>query len=176
MIGVAVLAAAGASYVPAEAAPKLESMPVTSVFHIEKSENRNQVHYAVRVDARCRPVGTLPVYGYWRDLEDGPKAISPLLAHQQAAYGLEPPLSIKRTDDSGEIRIRMRGFPDRTLLIMTFREGAACRARAFATIKAKPALLTSIYVEISPLFSVDYVILRGVGAADGKPVEEKVDD
>src|SRR5690348_6852763 len=73
---------------PAPPRIQLPSAPVSSVFYLAKSENKNQVHYAVRVDDRCRPVGAAPVYGYWRDLEVGPSATSRLLQHEQPAYGL----------------------------------------------------------------------------------------
>jgi hypothetical protein len=171
------LACASAVFAAEGAAPlRLPSAPVSSVFHIAKSENKNQVHYAVRVDARCRPEGPRPVYGYWRDFEDGPRVTSPLLSHEEPAYGLTAPRSIKLSEAGGEVRIGLRGFPDRPLLVMTFREGEGCRARAFANIAGKPALLQSIYVELGLLFSVDEVIVRGLRVADGAPVKEKVDE
>jgi hypothetical protein len=173
----AMLALAGAPFMPsASPAVLLPSSPVSSVFHIEKSENRNQVHYAIRVDARCRPVGNAPMYGYWRDFEDGPKAVSPLLDHEQPAYGLTAPRSIVLSEEGGEIRIGMRGFPDRALRVVTFKQGDSCRARAFTPIRKEPAVLRSIYVELGLLFSVDYVLVRGTRVADGREVKEKVDD
>ncbi|NRD68652.1 DUF4833 domain-containing protein, partial [Corallococcus exiguus] len=33
---------------------------------MSRSENRNQVHYALSLDEACRPVGTRPVHVYWR--------------------------------------------------------------------------------------------------------------
>ncbi len=154
----------------------MPTAPVVSVFHIEKSENRNQVHYAVRVDATCRPVGPHPVYGYWREFEHGPRVVSPLLDQEQPAYGLSEPRAIALGDAGGQIRISLRGFPDRPLTIETFRAGAACGARAITTIAKQPAELTSIYVEIGFLFSVEYAIVRGVRLSDGMPVQEKVND
>jgi hypothetical protein len=168
--------AARGSAEPASFGASLPSSPVSSVFHIAKSENRNQVHYAVRVDARCRPAGNAPMYGYWRDLEDGPKATSPLLDHEQPAYGLTAPRSIVLNDEGGEIRIGMRGFPDRALRVVTFKQGGECRARAFTPIRKEPAVLRSIYVELGFLFSVDYVIVRGVRVTDGREAKERVDD
>ena len=150
--------------------------PVRSVFFISKSENRNQVHYGVRVDAQCRPEGQRPVYGYWRDFEDGPNATSPLLDHQQSAYGLTAPRWVRPANEGGQIRISLRGFPDRPLTIETFRGRDGCRARAHTTIARAPAVLRSIYVELGFLFSIDYVLLRGFNAADGRPVQEKVND
>jgi hypothetical protein len=174
-LALAALPAPGGAELPATRA-RVPSAPVGSVFHIEKSENKNQVHYAVQVDARCRPIGARPVYGYWRNLEVGPRDVSQLLSHEQPAYGLTDPRSVRSGDEGGEIRIGLRGFPDRPLTITTFREGSACRARAVTTIRKQPAVLTSIYVELGFLFSVDYVIVRGVRLADGVAVQEKVDD
>jgi hypothetical protein len=161
---------------PASDGVALPSNPVSSVFHIAKSENKNQVHYAVRVDAGCRPIGRTPMYGYWRDLEDGPKAVSPLLDHEQPAYGLTAPRSIEPSGEGGEIRIGMRGFPDRALRVVTFKQGGECRARAFTSIRNEPAVLRAIYVELGLLFSVDYVLVRGVRVTDGREIKEKVDD
>jgi Domain of unknown function (DUF4833) len=169
-------ARAGAEPILAALAARVPSVSVSSVFHIEKSENKNQVHYAVQVDAECRPLGQKPVYGYWRDLEVGPRAVSPLLSHEQPAYGLTDPRSVRRDRNGGEIRIGLRGFPDRALTITTFREGDKCRARTLTLIHKQAALLTSIYVKLGFLFSVDYVIVHGVRVADGVVVEEKVDD
>ena len=147
-----------------------------SVFFIAKSENKNQVHYAVKLDDRCRPVGTAPLYGYWREQEKGPRITSPLLKHEQSAYGLTEPRWIKARDQGGEIRIGLRGFPDRPLTIDTYMSDAQCRARARTTIAGQDAVLSSIFVQIGFLFSIEYVLLRGTRLADGKPVQEKVND
>ena len=150
--------------------------PVGSVFFISKSENRNQVHYAVQVDAQCRPKGNRPLYGYWRDFEVGPKATSPLLDREQSAYGLTDPRWVKSAATGGEIRIGLRGFPDRPLTIQTFQTSAGCRANAQTTIGKEAAVLRSIYVEIGFLFSIDYVIVRGLRMRDNRPVQEKVNE
>jgi hypothetical protein len=161
---------------PLAAASVLPSAPVTSIFHIAKSENRNQVHYAVSVDERCRPRGNAPLRGYWRELEEGPDVIEALKEHQHRAYGLTKPTAITFGDYGGDIRISLRALPERTLLITTFREGDGCRARAFTRIDGQPALLTSIYVEIGFLYSVDHIILHGLRVADGTPIQERIDD
>jgi hypothetical protein len=159
---------------PAQAAP--QGNPVGSVFFISKSENRNQVHYAVQVDAQCQPKGKKPLYGYWRDFEVGPKATSPLLDREQSAYGLTDPRWVKSEGTGGQIRIGLRGFPDRPLTIQTFQTSAGCRANALTTIGKEAAVLRSIYVEIGFLFSIDYVIVRGLRMRDNRPVQEKVND
>ena len=155
---------------------ELPSATVQSLFFIAKSENKNQVHYAVAVDASCRPVGNHPVYGYWRELKVGPRVVSPLLEHEQRAYGLSEPRFVRRTAEGGQIRVSLRGFPERPLIIDTFRKGSGCAARTQTTIQQQPALLTWIYVDIGFLFSVNYAIVRGIRIADGVAVQEKIHD
>lgn len=161
---------------PLAAVDGLPSAPINSVFHIAKSENRNQVHYAVSVDERCRPRGAAPISGYWREYEEGPEVTETLRDHQQRAYGLNEPRKIKVGERGGDVLISLRALPERALLIMTFREGDGCRARAFTRINGQPALLSSIYVELGLLFSVDYVVLRGLRVADGKPIQERIEN
>jgi hypothetical protein len=164
---------------PSLAGPAVGVLPVSpldSVFHIEKSENRNQVHYGVKVDPACRPVGPQPVYGYWRDLERGPSATSPLLSHELVAYGLNEPRSIQLNPGGGRIRISLRGFPERPLFIDTLRQSSGCVARAQTSIGGQMAVLQSIYVKIGFLFSVDYAMLRGLRVSDRRQVQEKVHD
>jgi hypothetical protein len=47
---------------------------VQSIFFIAKSENKNQVHYGIRLDEACSPAGDSPMFAYWRMLERGPFA------------------------------------------------------------------------------------------------------
>ena len=150
--------------------------PPASVFHIAKSENRNQVHYGVKLDDECRPIGKTPMYGYWRDFEVGPSARSELLDREQPAYGLTRPRFVEQTDEGGTVAVGLRGFPDRSIRVETFRDGEACRARAFTKIGGQVAVLQAIYVELGFLFSIDYVVVRGLRLSDGRPIQEKVDE
>lgn len=147
---------------------------VQSIFHIAKSENKNQVHYAVKVDDDCKPVGAKPIYGYWRELQRGPKVTSPLLDHEQRAYGLNDPRSIKQLAGSAEIVISLRAFPERPLVVQVFRAGDRCVARTVTKINGQPALLQSIYIDIGFLFSINYALLTGVRVQDGQRVQEKL--
>lgn len=60
---------------------------VQSIFHIAKSENRNQVHYGAHVDEACRPIGAAPIYAYWRMFERSPTRTEALLDREQPGYG-----------------------------------------------------------------------------------------
>ena len=39
---------------------------VTPLFSISKTENRNYVQFAERLDEACAPVGPAPIYAFWR--------------------------------------------------------------------------------------------------------------
>jgi hypothetical protein len=158
------------------AKPDLPLAPVQSIFHIAKSENKNQVHYAVKVDARCKPVGTQPIYGYWRELERGPKVTSPLLDHEQRAYGVNEPRSIRQLANSAEILVSLRAFPERPLIVQVFQAEGRCVARTVTQIQKQSALLQSIYIDLGFLFSVNYALLTGVRVQDGQRVQEKVNE
>jgi hypothetical protein len=170
------LAAAG----PLEASPTVGSKPdlpmapVQSIFHIAKSENKNQVHYAVKVDADCKPVGTKPIYGYWRELERGPQITSALLDREQRAYGVNEPRSIRQLAGSAEILVSLRAFPERPLVVQVFQNAGRCVARTVTQINGQSALLQSIYIDIGFLFSINYAQLTGVRVQDGQRVQEKV--
>lgn len=116
------------------------------------------------------------MYGYWKEREKGPNVISKLLKRELPAYGLTAPRSIKVGNTGGEIRIGLRGFPDRLLIIETFRGETRCRARALTTIKKQRAVLRSIYVELGFLFSIDHVIVKGFRLDGGGAIQEKVDE
>ena len=165
---------------PSEASPSvgtkvdLPLAPVQSIFYIAKSENKNEVHYGVKVDGACKPVGARPVYGYWRERERGPNVTSPLLDREQRAYGLNEPRSIKRLASSTEILVSLRAFPDRPLIVQVFRVGDRCVARTITEIQRQSALLQSIYIDLGFLFSVNYAQLTGVRVQDGQRVQEKL--
>jgi hypothetical protein len=155
----------------------LPSSSVESVFHIGKSENRNQVHYAVHVDDACRPVGAQPVFAYWRELERGPNAISPLLERERPAYGIAQTRQTRpdqQDTTGGRVEVRLRAIPKRPLVIELFKAGTTCGARALVSIHKQPAVLTSVYVDMGALFSVNYALVRGIRVADGQPLQEKV--
>lgn len=158
-------------------APTNADLPVASaqsIFHIEKNENQNQVHYTVQTDPACHPVGAKPLYGYWRELTKGPNAVSSLLDREQPAYGLNTPRYVRPTPNGGQISVSLRAFPKRPLIIDVFKRGQACGARAYVLIQKQTAVLTSIYVDVGFFFRVNYALVRGIRTSDGQPVEEKI--
>src|ERR1700678_3657284 len=96
------------------------------LFSISKSENRNQVVYAVRVDEACRPPGQSPVHAFWQNLEVGPNDQSPLLFIEQPAYGLASQEALP----GDAVKVRLRALPDRPIVVHTARTGDTCTATA----------------------------------------------
>jgi hypothetical protein len=151
------------------------SADISSVFFIAKSQNRNQVHYGVKLDAECNPVGAQPVFGYWLMLESRGQT-EPLLSMEGPAYGLDEVQEIQRGVDSTAIRVKLRAFPDRPLSIVVGRAAGRCHAFATTPIAGVPAKLHSIYVRLKWPFGIDSVLVRGSSSADGRRVEEWVRD
>ena len=141
---------------------------IESLFLVSKSENRNQVHYALAVDESCAPVGPTPIRAYWRMLEKGPTATEPLLDREQSAYGLASQL-VK----DGVVTAILRALPSRPIVVHTWRgDNGTCHAASRATIDGVDARLFNVHVALK-LFGVDYLLLTG-WSDDGRTVREKI--
>lgn len=146
---------------------------VRSAFFIARSQNKNQVHYAVHLDAACAPVGSEPAYGYWRMLEDRGQ-IEPILSLETPAYGLARMQEVSRQVDGVRIRVRLRAFPDRPLQISVRRMERDCQAEATVAIAGVEARLHFIYVKLKWPLGIDFVLLRGSALLDDRVVEERL--
>lgn len=144
-----------------------------STFFISRSENRNQVHYGVRVGEDCRPVGTSPVYAYWRMLEKGDSETEPLLGIEGPVYGVEDAQQVESTPEGWRVRVKLRSFPERQIEISVTHENGACATRTWTTVGGTASQLNYIYVKTSWPFSVDYIRINGVGP-DGHVTNEIV--
>jgi uncharacterized protein DUF4833 len=145
---------------------------IDSVFFVSKSENKNQVHYGVRLDERCVPAGTAPVFAYWRMLEESVTAREPLLAREQRAYGVLDQRVVARGESGGTIRLRLRAIPDRVIMIETSGQNGHCEARATLPITQTPAVLSSVHVKLRWPFGVDHLELIGRSLAAGGALRE----
>ena len=147
---------------------------VASVFVIAKSENKNQVAYAVLLDAQCAPRGSTPVLAYWQNREPGLPATEPLAAHEQGAYGIASQMVTARGASGGSVRVALRALPSRTITIETSRQGDRCVASATLPIAGTPARLTSVYAQLKWPFGVEYLMLNGSAITGGQAVREKI--
>jgi hypothetical protein len=148
---------------------------VASAFFVAKSENRNQVHYGVHVDAGCSPLGAAPVFAYWRMLEHGPSATEPLLSREVPAYGLADQRVVERGLEGGRTAVRLRALGNRTIDVVTTSRDGACTATATTSIDGQPAVLASVYAQLKWPWGVDYLMLSGRALSDGHPVRERLE-
>jgi hypothetical protein len=147
---------------------------IPSAFFIAKSENKNQVHFAVAVDARCVPLGDAPVRPYWRMLEKGPSVTEPLLSREQGPYGLASQQVVTRRVDGGSVRVTLKAVPSRAVTIATTRESdGTCSYETRMTIASKPGRLQYVYVKLA-FVSIDHLLLVGKDDAGGE-LKERVE-
>lgn len=165
--GVVAVAAATLLMSPATQAPppKGQELPL---FTISKSENKNQVQYAMTVDDRCSPVSNAPVHAYWLMNEWGPGRTAPLLAREQPAYGALDQKVLERQSTQGKVSLALRAMPSRTILVETsLAVGGACQVWSTATVDGAPAHLYNVHVKLRWPIGVDYILLQG-WSLDGK--------
>jgi hypothetical protein len=147
---------------------------VASVFFVSKSENKNQVHYAVRLDDRCAPAGSAPVTPYWRMLERDATATEPLLSREVPAYGIAEQTVVSRGERGGVVRLVLKALPSRPILVTTFARGDECVATASLAIAGVPATLTDIHAQLRWPFGVAYLQVSGRALSDGRAVSERI--
>lgn len=144
------------------------------LFTIAKSSNKNQVQYSIRVDDRCAPVGSAPVFAYWRMLEQGPDQTEPLLDMELPAYGLASQSIESQSSLGGRVRIALRGVPRRSIEVETWGDpGGACRGSATLLIGGTPARLFNVYAKLKWPFGLDYLLLQG-WSLDGSHVAREI--
>lgn len=142
---------------------------IDSALFVSKSENKNQVHYGLRVDDTCTPVERAPVYAYWRMYEKSATATEPLLEREQRAYG------IARQEVHGDtVRITLAALPSRPITIHVARtESGTCTASAEVTISGQSARLFNVHVALGFL-RVDHLLVTGYAEPDGRVVRERI--
>jgi hypothetical protein len=143
---------------------------IPSAFLVSKSQNRNQVHYAVKVDDACQPLGAAPVRPYWLMLEKGANVTAPLLDREQPAYGIE-----RQQVDGATVRVVLRALPARPVVIHAWKApDGACLSAAVTTIAGAPARLFNVHVAGTAFnLGIDYLLLTG-WREDGTVVRERI--
>ena len=147
---------------------------VTELFSISKSENKNEGVYAVHLDERCAPVGETPVFAFWRMHEKGPASIEPLLAREEAAYGIASEHVLANGADGGSVDVALRALPKRHIVVKTQSQGKACRAWSALPIAGTDTYVYNIFVKLKTL-GVDYILLSGWSTDGSRVIHEKVE-
>lgn len=155
---------------------KFGSHDVRSLFHISKSQNRNQVHYALRLDEACMPVGAEPVFAYWREMEAGPKKLSALLDREQAAYGIAPGQTVYPSSSRPRVRFQLRAVPERTLIAQVRAEGSRCMASVRTSIQGRAATLKSVHLVLGFFWTIQQIVIEGRATDDGARLRETIEE
>ncbi len=175
---VAVVALAGAGLIdpPASRANEVRFGPydVRTIFFIGKSDDRNELHYGIRLDRDCRPIGTDPVYPYWQQVELGPNEVGDLNFLDRTVYSVRT-LKVERGEGAtmGRVTFHLQATQDRLVTVETHREGSQCAATATALVGGSPARLDRIFIKLARLWRVDYVDLFGTDPTTAKPIVER---
>ncbi len=156
--------------------PEFGPNDVPTAFFINKSDDHNRVDYGVRLDATCRPVGSEPVFPYWREFENAP----PVRTHglkwiERFVYGLGKQRIVRHEPAGAEITVRLKKL-DREVVISTSRtpEGRCTSIARTHIGRLDAALLHSAYVKLYRPMSVEYVEIRGTDPDSGEPVTERL--
>jgi hypothetical protein len=143
------------------------------LFSISKTENRNYVQFAERLDATCAPVGPAPVYAFWQMRERGPGVVESLLPHEQPAYGIASQSVVAASDGHGLVRVTLRALPRDPLLVESTRvPDGSCQALARTSIGGVDARLFNVHAVLRWPFGVARLLVSGRSLADGSDVRE----
>jgi hypothetical protein len=144
------------------------------LFLISKSENKNQVEYAIRVDDRCQPLAPAPVFAYWLMREKGPGVTEPLLSHELDAYGIASQIAT-RTPDGVVVQLVLRAVRGRPIAIRVSKNASgACQALSTVAISGAPAHLYDVYAKLKWPFGVEYLLLEGWSLDGTRIMKEKL--
>ena len=147
---------------------------VRSVFHVAKSENQNQVHYAIRLDASCRPVGKQPVFGYWRRLKRGARVDEPLVSPGTRVYGASDQQQVETFASGGRVRMFVKALQRVRIDIRVEKTPSGCKATPTTTLKGEVARLSHAYLQLGTFaLRVKYVDVFGQRVSDGRKVTER---
>jgi hypothetical protein len=145
------------------------------LFTISKSENRNEVQYAVHVDEHCAPAPGAPIWAYWRMLERGPAVTEPLLPREHRAYGLASQSVLERTAEGGKAALTLMAVPSRPVSVETFRgPNGECKARSTTTVSGENVLLFNVYVKLAWPIGVSYLLLQAWSLDEKRILTEKL--
>lgn len=150
---------------------------VRSVFYVSKSENDNQVHYALRLDAACRPVGERPVFAYWRRMKGSARVDAPLVSPGTHVYGASDNQAVQRTAEGGRVQMFVKAL-DRVRIDVTVTKlpTGECQALATTTLHGSKVRLSHAFLQLGAWgLRVKYVDVFGARTSDGKQVSQRFD-
>jgi hypothetical protein len=150
---------------------------IPTVFYISKSDDHNRVDYGMRLNSSCAPANNDAVFPYWRQFEHSPPVrTEPLGPFEYFGYGISEQRLVHAGKPDAAYLVRLKQFKQRPVWITTKRDDSGhCQVLARCAIgKVRFAQLSSIYVKLAGLLSVEYIILKGRNPATDQLVEERI--
>lgn len=154
---------------------RLGAHDVATVFYIAKSENNVQVHYGVRLDEACRPVGSSPVFAYWSRQRAAGRQAARLDGMARRLYGVSEKQNVQVKSTGGRVQMHVRALERVAVDIEIEKTPSGCAAVPTTKIGAERAQLESAFLKIGRFgMSVDYVDVIGSRLANGARVVQRI--
>jgi hypothetical protein len=166
-LGVTASAAAGVSF---------GKHDLRSVFYVAKSENQNQVHYGLRLDAECRPHKKAPVFAYWRRYRETGRVDAVLEGPGVRVYGASDEQKVQAGTTGGTVDMYVKALPRVRIHVKVEKTADGCKATPLVTLQKQRAKLSHAFLQLGRWgLMVKYVEVVGTREADGKRISEKFD-
>ncbi len=141
---------------------------VSPLFFIERSKNKNLVHYDIRLTENSRPSDKKPIHAYWI-LENGRREeLNPI--EKEYAYGI---VHQEKLDES-KFKVILAGFKGVEIIVQRMNGSF----KAMVSIKGRESILEKIYVKSEErrtgLPKVLYIDLFGRTKETGLPIRERI--
>jgi hypothetical protein len=176
LLGTMAFAAVLAPAAPARASEiTFGSHDIRTTFFISKSDDRNRVDYAMRLDASCAPYGEAPVFAYWRIFEgSSPVGLKELSFMDRIPYGISSQQVSSRSATGGELSLRLKQL-DRLIQITTKKTAdGRCSVLTRTAVNGVQAQLVSVFAKLAGFASVDYIDVFGKDLGSGAAVTERI--
>lgn len=148
---------------------------VRSVFHVKKSENQNQVHYALHLDETCKPMGKRPVFAYWQRLRNGKRIDDQLTGLGTTVYGASEAQKVLPQKAGGAtVEMFVKALKNVRITIDVRKTPKGCSATAYTTIQKQKARLSHAYLQLGSWgLTIKYVDVVGYRLSDGARLAER---
>jgi hypothetical protein len=125
------------------------------LFFIQRSKNKNEVHYRLNVDENCQIIANEPVKGAWKMLEEGQDKTEPLSTFDRMAYSAENQEVVDNW-----VRFNLKALEERLIKATTIYDPKTnkCSPMAQVKINGKWARLDHIYVATEEGFLMPQVM------------------
>ena len=147
---------------------------VHSAFYVSKSENKNEVHYGVHLDADCRPQGTGPVFAYWKRLKKGVRVDEPLIGMGMRVYSASEDQTVTITPTGGRVVMYVKALERLPVDVRIAKGKDGCSVVPYVVLKGEKARLSYAFLQLGMFgITVKHIDVWGVRESDRRKVTER---